>query len=69
VKVIFNVNVVLDVYATERTRLRKAMREAGLQEVRSASTSRAQKSSRWIEMRFLDRIKANRLNFRIYEMS
>lgn len=49
-KVIFNVNVVLDVYATERTRLRKAMREAGLQEVRSASTSRAQKSSRWIEM-------------------
>jgi hypothetical protein len=34
VKVIFNVNVVLDVYATERTRLRKAMREAGLQEVR-----------------------------------
>jgi D-glycero-alpha-D-manno-heptose-7-phosphate kinase len=34
VKVIFNVNVVLDVYATERTRLRKAMRKAGLQEVR-----------------------------------
>jgi hypothetical protein len=25
VKVIFNVNVVLDVYATERTRLRKAV--------------------------------------------
>ncbi len=33
-KVIFNVNVVLDVYATERTRVRKAIREAGLQEVR-----------------------------------
>jgi D-glycero-alpha-D-manno-heptose-7-phosphate kinase len=34
VKVIFNENVVLDVYATYRTRLRKTMREAGLQEVR-----------------------------------
>jgi hypothetical protein len=34
VKVIFNVNVVLDVYATERTCLCKTMRKAGLREVR-----------------------------------
>jgi D-glycero-alpha-D-manno-heptose-7-phosphate kinase len=34
VKVIFNVNVVLDVYATDGARRRRAMREAGLQEVR-----------------------------------
>lgn len=33
-KVIFNVSVVLDVYASDGDRRRKAMREAGLQEVR-----------------------------------
>ena len=53
-RILFNVNVVLDVYATERIRLRKAMREASLQEVR---------------FRFEFEGRTQRINFRIYEMS
>jgi hypothetical protein len=33
-RILFKVNVALDFYATHRTRLRKVMIEAGLQEVR-----------------------------------
>ena len=56
-KIIFNVNVVLDVYDTDGAR---PCEKQVCKKCASASTSRARKSSQWIEMRFFDRIEAER---------
>jgi hypothetical protein len=57
VKVIFNVNVVLDVYDTDGAR---PCEKPVCKKCASASTSREQKSSRWIELGFFERIEAER---------
>jgi hypothetical protein len=57
VKVIFNLNVVLDVYDTDGAR---PCEKPVCKKCASASTSKARKSSQSIEMGFFERIEAVR---------